>query len=193
MYRTRGFFDTIRGHKDRMELLQKQDELVSRSTDEPVSAAVLLKNIVNTANIPIRAAINAPEAYGGIRYTDIPGCGTVVCHSDQLEAVRKEAERAENFKITQILEDVLGLEAAKKYRVADMTPLEKRKFLEQYGQPIAPQGKVFGHGNSGSRRLRIPETKAIKNGHPAFESDGRVPFWPEDIAWSEEKSQQYIS
>lgn len=186
MYKTKGFFDTIRGHKDRMELLQKQDELVPTNLDEPVSAAVLLKNIVNTANIPIRAAINAPEAYGGIRYTDIPGCGTVVCHSDQIEAVRKEAERAENFKIKQILEDVLGPEAAKKYNVADMTPLEKRKFFEQYGQPIAPQGKIFGHGTPGSHRLHIPATKAIKDGHPAFESDGRVPFWPEDIAWDRE-------
>lgn len=183
MYKTRGFFDTIRGHRDRMELLLKQDELVSKSTNESVSAAVLVKNIVNTANIPIRAAINAPEAYGGIRYTDIPGCGTVVCHSDQIEAVRKAAERAENFKIKQILEDVLGPEAAKKYNVADMTPLEKRKFFEQYGQPIAPQGKTFGHGTAGSCRLHIPATKAIKDGRPAFESDGRVPFWPEDIAW----------
>lgn len=186
MYRTRGLFDTIRGHKDRMDFLQVQNDLAKYLTgDEKVSAAVLVKNITNTSNIPIRAAINAPEAYGGIRDTEISGYGTVVCHSDQITAVRKEVDRAQTWMIAQVLEDILGLEDAKKYNVNDMTPIEKQKFLEQYGQPLAPQGKVTGFGTAGSHRLRIPATRAMKDGHPAFETDGRVPFWPEDIQFDQ--------
>ena len=55
----------IRGHVDRMELLKKQDALVTEVPDEKVNPAVLVKNIVGTANIPIRATINAPESTVG--------------------------------------------------------------------------------------------------------------------------------
>lgn len=85
MYTTINMLGMIRGHVDRMELLKKQDALVTETPDEKVNPAILVKNIVGTANVPIRATINAPEAYGGIRLLGIPGLrhGRMPCGPDR--------------------------------------------------------------------------------------------------------------
>ena len=118
MYTTINMLGMIRGHVDRMELLKKQDALVTETPDEKVNPAILVKNIVGTANVPIRATINAPEAYGGIRLLGIPGCGTVVCHADQIENVYKAVDTATGVRVRRVLRDVLGDDAADKYDVS---------------------------------------------------------------------------
>lgn len=125
MYTTINMLGMIRGHVDRMELLKKQDALVTETPDGKVNPAILVKNIVGTANVPIRATINAPEAYGGIRLLDIPGCGMVVCHADQIENVYKAVDTATGVRVRRVLRDVLGDDAADKYDVSAMTQLEK--------------------------------------------------------------------
>lgn len=182
MYTTINMLGMIRGHVDRMELLKKQDALVTETPDGKVNPAILVKNIVGTANVPIRATINAPEAYGGIRLLDIPGCGMVVCHADQIENVYKAVDTATGVRVRRVLRDVLGDDAADKYDVSAMTPLEKQKFLEQFGQPISTGKQMFNIPPITRNHMVIKKTKAMADGNPAFCTQGRKPFWPEDLA-----------
>lgn len=181
MYTTINMLGMIRGHVDRMELLKKQDALVTETPDEKVNPAILVKNIVGTANVPIRATINAPEAYGGIRLLGIPGCGTVVCHADQIENVYKAVDTATGVRVRRVLRDVLGDDAADKYDVSAMTPLEKQKFLEQFGQPISTGKQMSNIPPITRNHMAIKKTKAMADGTPAFYTQGRTPFWLEDL------------
>lgn len=182
MYTTINMLGMIRGHVDRMELLKKQDALVTETPDGKVNPAILVKNIVGTANVPIRATINAPEAYGGIRLLDIPGCGMVVCHADQIENVYKAVDTATGVRVRRVLRDVLGDDAADKYDVSAMTQLEKQKFLEQFGQPISTGKQMSNIPPITRNHMVIKKTKAMADGNPAFRMQGRKPFWPEDLA-----------
>ena len=62
-----------------------------------------------------------------------------------------------------------------------MTPLEKQKFLEQFGQPISTGKQMSNIPPITRNHMVIKKTKAMADGTPSFYTQGRTPFWPEDL------------
>lgn len=118
--------------------------------DNRVHLKETLVNDTILSNIPIRAAKNTPENYGGIRIENLRGQGQVFCHMRQIEFVMDRQETNELARAVYIAKTLLSKEDFKNFEIyEDATAKNISKFLDLYDQPVPPNDKKLHTDGNG--------------------------------------------
>lgn len=160
--------------KDAVDLLECQKAKADRiSKDSNLNPAALVPKGGLFSEIPLRAALNTPEFYGGVRVPNVRGHGDVVCQSDQLEEVLYQLRLNDERKIRDILIFAFGQEEASRFNISEMTDSEKRQFLDVYDQTLRPGDFITPH-----YELTYPPTRhTIEDGLHSHYFEGRRRLW----------------